>query len=483
MSNDKKGNKYIKMFVIGLCLLLTGCGTIGLAQEATFESAYENVPEEEPVDIFISEGRGVVQSIDAEAGEVTMYLLNRSEERTFIYDGATAVKDKFGSSLSMQQLVPGEIADIYYNDEMGKLGSVLLVRDSWNYDGVTRFQLDDKTGSVSIGSDTYSMNSGVKVFSDGKMIALDQILKQDVISLRGIGHEVVSIVVEKGHGYIDLTGDEALIGGWIEVGQTVIAQITEDMLIAVPEGSYSVRITAGELDETKDVVIERDKETVLDFSHVEIPQPTSGRVIFEITPEDANVYIDDKEIDASYVVILPLGIHKITAAAEGYDTFSEYFEVKEETTTVRMTLSEAEVITVSGNASSEKGEYTITVETPEEAGVYFDNLYKGLAPVTFDKEPGDHVITLRKNGYVTRSHSIYIEDADGDLVYSFSELDPVSEENKEAGSTVSGNESLGSDTQTKSNENGNSTVSGNTSGESSSTHTVSDNNASVSGNN
>ena len=148
-----------------------------------------------------------------------------------------------------------------------------------------------------------------------------------------------------------------------------------------------------------------------------------------------------------------------------------------------MTLSEAEVITVSGNASSEKGEYTITVETPEEAGVYFDNLYKGLAPVTFDKEPGDHVITLRKNGYVTRSHSIYIEDVDGDLVYSFPELDPVSEENKEAGSTVSGNESLGSDTQTKSNENGNSTVSGNTSGESSSTHTVSDNNASVSGNN
>lgn len=482
MKNDKKGNQYIKMFVIGLCLLLTGCGTIGLAQEATFESAYENVPEEEPVDIFISEGRGVIQSIDAEAGEVTLYLLNRSEERTFTYDGATAVKDKFGSSLSVQQLAPGEIADIYYNDEMGKLGSVLLVRDAWNYDGVTRFQLDEKTGSVSIGSDTYSMNSGVKVFSDGKMIALDQILKQDVISFRGIGHEVVSIVVEKGHGYIDLTGDEALIGGWIEVGQTVIAQITEDMLIAVPEGSYSVRITAGKLDETKDVVIERDKETVLDFSHVEVPQPTSGRVVFEITPEDAAVYIDDKEIDASYVVILPLGIHKVTAAAEGYDTYSEYFEVKEETTTVRMTLSEAEVITVSGNASSENGEYTITVETPEEAGVYFDNLYKGLAPVTFDKEPGDHVITLRKNGYVTRSHSIYIEDVDGDLVYSFPDLDAVSEKNTEGNSTVSGNESSDGSVAKPEQKNSN-TVSGNSSGERNGVETVSDNNASVSGNN
>jgi hypothetical protein len=52
-----------------------------------------------------------------------------------------------------------------------------------------------------------------------------------------------------------------------------------------------------------------------------------------------------------------------------------------------------------------------------------DNLYKGTAPVSFVKEPGEHVITLRRDGYKTRSHSVFIEDEEGDLTYSFADLE------------------------------------------------------------
>ncbi|MBQ8040610.1 MAG: hypothetical protein IJ274_12245, partial [Lachnospiraceae bacterium] len=73
MRKCRQMQNYIKSLIFSLCLLLTGCGTIGLAQEATFESAYENVPEEEPVDIFTSAACGVVEAVDTENSTVTFY--------------------------------------------------------------------------------------------------------------------------------------------------------------------------------------------------------------------------------------------------------------------------------------------------------------------------------------------------------------------------------------------------------------------------
>ena len=51
MRKDLSRKNLVKAAVAGLCVILTGCGTIGLAQEAAFESAYENVPGEE-VDVY-----------------------------------------------------------------------------------------------------------------------------------------------------------------------------------------------------------------------------------------------------------------------------------------------------------------------------------------------------------------------------------------------------------------------------------------------
>lgn len=448
MKNHQRKENYIKAFVVCICLLLTGCGTIGLAQEATFESAYENKPEEEPINIFTSEGRGVVLEIDEVDEEITLYLPNHKEERTFSYSLATTVQDKHGSEMIMQQLLPGEIVNICYNNELEKLGSIMLAADAFRYDGIEKYQMDIKKGIVNIGSDTFGLSKNVKIFSEGRQLDISQVLKQDVLSFRGIGREVVSVVVEKGHGYLDLSEEEALLGGWIEVGQTVITEISEDMLITVPEGNYTVRVTADKIEEIREITINRDKETVLNFGNIAVEKPTSGRVTFEIIPAEASVYIDDSEVDASYVIRLPFGIHKVTASAPGYDTLSEYFEVTQEDTVVKMSLSETEEeITVSGNEAEE--EDTVTIQGPVGVEVYQDNLYKGIAPVTYVKEPGEHIITLRKSGYVTRSHSIYIADEEGDVTYTFSDLEPEEEDkasdekddddNTEKESTVSGN--------------------------------------------
>ena len=74
--------------------------------------------------------------------------------------------------------------------------------------------------------------------------------------------------------------------------------------------------------------------------------------------------------------------------------------------------------------------------------------------------PGTHTITLRKEGYITRSYSIEVPDDGRDVTYSFPDLDPENSESTVSGNTVSGNSgNLSSESSTATSDN---TVSGNT---------------------
>lgn len=447
-----------KCAAVGMCIVLTGCGTIGLAQEAAFESAYENKPEEE-TDIFLSESRGVLEEVNAQDETITVYRMDEKDEITLIYDNATAVQDKYGSSLTMSQLNPGEIVDLRYNSELRKAGRVNVSSDIWCYDNVEKHEINEGRGTLQVGSETYRISKETKVFSGQEQISLDQILKQDVLSLKGTGYDVASIIVDKGHGYLKLENEEPLVGGFIEVGQAVIQQISEDMLITVPEGSYVVSLSAEGFQETREITIERNKETVLDLGDIDLPQPVNGRVVFSVYPEQASVAVDGITINTAYPILLSFGLHQVTASADGYDTISEYVNVEGETTTVRLTLDEFVANTVSGNTVKEDSNHTITIQAPADVEVYQDNLYMGIAPVTFKKTEGSHTITLRKTGYVTKSYQIEVTDDDRDLVYSFPDL--VSE-TENGDSTVSGNTVSGNSSEKSGSSSSNAdTVSGN----------------------
>lgn len=457
---------------LGLCL--TGCSTTGLAQESTFESSFENT-KEETVDIYVSQLTGIVKQVDTIDREITVRLLEKNEEQSFSYDTATTLTDQYGAPMVFEQLVPGSIVDLFYNSTLQKAGSLQIHPDIWNYTDIHKFSLNTNAGILTVGDQEYVLDADVFVFSENEEILPEQILQQDVISIQGIGEKVFSITVQQGHGYLELKNEEYFIDGWIEIGQTLISKISPEMLFSVPEGTYQVRLTSELLNESREVTIARDQITVLDLGDIEKPVPESGQVTLQITPEDAEVYIDDHLVNAYYTIKLPLGMHEITVSASGYDTVSQYFQVDGEPLTLEMSLSESKS-TVSGNTVSwaldNQTQATITIEAPVGAEVYEDNLYKGYAPVTYTKTPGTHVITLRKTGYVTRSYTIEVQDDDENIRYAFPDLEP---EGTTSGSSVSGNSLTD---ETKSTVSGN-TVSGNTiTDQSSENETVSGNSVS-----
>ncbi len=67
-------------------------------------------------------------------------------------------------------------------------------------------------------------------------------------------------------------------------------------------------------------------------------------------------------------------------------------------------------------------DHTIFVKSPDEASFYLDGEYIGIAPCSFRKITGSHVMTFIRDGYKTMSYSIEVKDDGVDAYFSFPEL-------------------------------------------------------------
>ncbi len=75
--------------------------------------------------------------------------------------------------------------------------------------------------------------------------------------------------------------------------------------------------------------------------------------------------------------------------------------------------------------SNEITGYRVTFDAPIGAEAYLDGNYVGMMPVSFVKVSGQHMVTLQKAGYETKSYTIHIDKEKTNVTYSFPELVPV----------------------------------------------------------
>lgn len=443
--------------------LLSASDSIGFAHESTYERHDSGFVIARPGS-YDSVDTAVVKELDADKNRITFMNVETGRYYTLDYDGTTVIQDKYGSGMAMAQIREGDIVDVTFLRNKKKLAGMKLSENAWVLQKVEKYNFDILGKNAEVGSGTYSLRNNLVVSSEEKDCQLEDIVRGDIVSVSGIGNSIYSIVVEEGHGYLKLSNDEYLRGGWIEVGQSVIQQITEDMLLVVPEGTYDVHLTAPGIDETRKVTIYRNQETALDVGDVEIEEPKSGRILFAVTPSDTKVSIDGKEVDISAPVEIEYGIHRMVAEAEGYDTITQYIKVSQELASISITLEKSleenedyplnstNSSSVSANEyNSAASNYKVYIDSPSDVEVYLDGIYIGMSPVSFKKEPGTHTITLRKPGYVTKSYTIQIDDEEKDVTYSFTDL--VREGNNS--STISGNTVNGSTVSENSSVSGN----------------------------
>lgn len=384
---------------------------------------------------YDSADTAVITGINDDEKTITFLNLTVGKRYTLSYDGTTSITDKYGEGMSLAQMRVGDVVDVTFLRTKKKLSTMQLSANSFTNKEISRFEINTIRNDMSIGSDIYKISEDTVIFSDGKEIELMDINASDVLTVSGIGSNIYSIVVEKGHGYLKLSNDEKFIGGFIEVGQSQIARITEEMLLVVPEGSYQVMISHKGGGGTKSVIINRNEEVTLDIGDLTIPEPQHGSVVFTLSPANASLYIDGEEVDASGEILLEYGIHQLIVRAEGYATVTSYLKVNQKLTALDVVLESLEEEADEEEETEDKDDdkddasgneiqnYQVHVDAPEGAEVYLDGNYIGIAPVSFNKTAGSHVITLRKSGYETRSYTIQLDSEAKDVNYVFAELD------------------------------------------------------------
>ena len=428
------------------------------------------------------EDTAILVSSDAEQMTLTFQNLETGRRYTLFYDGVTDFKDKYGTAMAAIQLKNASIADITFIKETKKLVSFQLSQDYFSLSDVSFEGLSKRDTRMQLLGEEYKLDDYLVIASVQETMERMELHPGDVLTVYGKDHTIYSMHLDKGHGYLRLENDTYFINGWIEVGNKAITRISENMLLTVPEGTYDVLVSNEGISGTKHVTVGRNQEVTLDLGDIE-HEVKYGNVLFVLNPASATLFIDGKSVETNAPVSLEYGIHQLICRADGYDTLSSYIKVGDEYASITITLTSQDkdssdeenseedssekdsssskdssekgsegAVSNSEQSSSEKSEASssessdgegsasekepeennsevttnpvgkVYIDAPEDVEVYLDGEYIGMVPVVFPKKSGTIVITLRKNGYQTRSYTLRMEESSEDVHYSFSEL-------------------------------------------------------------
>lgn len=436
--------KRTKIFILAVCLFLTGCAAVGQEKETGPDAVYDTGFTPAGTNTYDSADRAVVVRKEKEEGTITLFNIPTGKNYTLRYDGTTHIRDKHGEAMSMEQIQPGNVVDVTFLKSRKALRTLTLAPEVWTNTVAGNYTINQNGRGIMVGKDQYQLADNVMVVSEGGQISLEDINTCDSLYLQGIDRTIYSITIEKGHGYLRLANEEYFIGGWIEVGQALVRPVEEEMLLVVPEGSYQVLISNHGTAGVKNITVERGQEVTLDVGDLKGEEIKRGSVIFALNPVTASVYIDGDKVDTEKAVEMDYGIHQMIVRAEGYKTITQYVKVGQPYATLDIELEQEESEegvsgntlsgnTLSGNTAGEipedsavvnaTGGYHINITAPEGAEVYYDGNYAGTVPVSLKKEEGLHVVTLRKSGCQTRSFTMQVDAEAKDISWAFSELE------------------------------------------------------------
>ena len=425
-----------------ICVFLAGCS--GMSQTASKpgvtmpgSTASSSAEQKESYRL------GIIKKIDTDGKNITFWDQESQNTLMYPYNSGTSAFAKGGTAITIGQLRTGMVVDIYADPTSDMITRIQVSTNSkvWVNSKVTSFSVDDVTRSMKIGQSLYQYTDNTLVYSDDKEISIMELNRQDQLTVYGYDTQILSVIVDKGHGYISLKGDKYFIGGYINVGGKVVRVIDEDMLILVQEGTYKVEVSNGEYIADKQVTVKRNENTIVDFSVVPPIVEKTGSVKFNIDPEDAVLYEDGKREDASQILTLSTGDHAIRVTASGYDDYTGTLRVGQNYSVIDIYMtsgsgqqgatassheqteaesSETEAATETTGAGIVSENDKVTVSGPEGGFIYFDGKYMGTAPVTFSLVTGTHVISVLYDSRI-KSYTVNLAEGGDPVVYDFTD--------------------------------------------------------------
>ena len=357
--------RYMFYSIILSMILLAGCGqqTRPVSTAQYYNPAKETAADTEEAEDAVAEtsiGTDLYLIIgnDMTNEQLNLKQLASGKQYLYVYSLSTDFLDKYGNSATTMDFEPGRVIHIGKKDGEGRLLQAQIADEVWEYSDITKYSVDTERGIFKIADSKYSYDADLFVESNGEKIRLSDLNEKDKIRVVGIGTKILSVSVTTGQGILELRNTSVFEGSFIQVGSKIFAQITHNMKLEIPEGTYTVTVANEGYGGSTEVEIARGEVCTLDLDELKGEGPKTGSITFYIDVEGATLSIDGDTVDYSAPVVLTYGVHELHAEAEGYDDFEKKLFVNSAAANIDISLT--------GDGTTSDNDMTEGTESVEE---------------------------------------------------------------------------------------------------------------------
>ncbi|PKM94809.1 MAG: hypothetical protein CVU84_07750 [Firmicutes bacterium HGW-Firmicutes-1] len=416
---SKKMDIVTKMSIVGglglICILILVSIISFAIKDKTIKKNKDKPDETLETEVESAEGAdflrtlALIKEVDTEKKELTVLDIQQGKQVVLKVDGAVDIKDVYGTLLAFAQLKTGDIIEAKYDSKSLRPEMIQITGQTWEKKNIQDLIYDKENKTIQIGNDIYKYTDDLVTTFAGKIMDIDKLDPVDLVTVKGYKDTIWSITLEKGHGFIVLKNHEKFIGGTIEIGKKT-EDIKKDTKVTVLMGVQNIVVAKeGMVSFVTEVIVEEDKEVIIDIGSA---QPTAGMVSFTITPGDVQLFINNVQYkDFSKPINLEFGTYNLRIEKANYVPWESKLVVNQAFMPVEINMNK-------------KAQY-IKVNSPVGCSMYIDDNYIGIIPVEAPIDPGAHTVTIRKDGYYSKMHSIQVEDNGQDANFVFPELIPM----------------------------------------------------------
>lgn len=293
----------------------------------------------EKLDIY-DKYKGIIVKIDSTKKKITVRDYDNVEEIEFVYTEGCYVKNKYGKDIYYDKLKIGDVVVIGYDGSYDKLKYISIDGTVLQYKELKKYVLDDETYYISLDDKKYRLKKETFVYSNNKEITIYDLDENDIITLNIKGKDIISVVVEKSHGYVELSNYDAFLGYSLVVNDDISYEIKENLKISVPEGKNTFTIKNDKLTGSITEYISPYYNKVIDIKEIKYEEKKEGKVKFYIEPKNARLYINGKSYYYDEEIVLDYGKYKYTVESTGYNSYAGLMTVNADKKTISVYLKE-----------------------------------------------------------------------------------------------------------------------------------------------
>lgn len=283
----------------------------------------------------------IVTKVDTNKKTVDFQKVTDGRLEQYSYVTGTRFLNKYGDSMAVSSLRPGDVAEIKASAKSGELTQLQLSGDVWVQDDIVNYSVNEDNHAFTIGKTKYFYDEGMELYSGDTKVRFSDLGESDVLRAVGIDKKIISLAVTRGHGYLALANTEIFEDSFICVGDKIFEQVTKNLKIEVPEGTHLVTVANNGYGGSREVTITRNRTTSLNLDELKGEGPKFCKIKFVVGVDGAVLKIDEEKIDYSKPVKVQYGVHTIAVSAEGYETITQKLVVNSKEAEIEIALTSA----------------------------------------------------------------------------------------------------------------------------------------------